>query len=75
MEITNGQPWQSSSQNSVFWRGAECHCQVAEFLLHQYKILIKVSLELQLHYLIVMNMLYKETKNKQTKKEYFNFLA
>jgi hypothetical protein len=33
MEITNGQPWQNSSQNSVFWRGAECHCQVAEFLL------------------------------------------
>jgi hypothetical protein len=27
MEITNGQPW----QNSVFWRGAECLCQEAEF--------------------------------------------
>jgi hypothetical protein len=22
MEITNGQPWQNSSQNSVFWRAA-----------------------------------------------------
>jgi len=25
MEITNGQTWQNSSQNSVFWRGAQCH--------------------------------------------------
>ncbi len=29
------------SQNSVFLRGAECHCRVAEFLLHKYKIMIK----------------------------------
>jgi hypothetical protein len=36
MEITNGQPWQNSIQNSVFWRLAECHCQVAKFL-HKYK--------------------------------------
>jgi hypothetical protein len=41
MEITNGQPWQISSQNSVFWRGAECHCQVPEFLLNKHKIMIK----------------------------------
>jgi hypothetical protein len=33
MEITNGQPWQKSSQNSEFWRGAECHCQVAALLV------------------------------------------
>jgi hypothetical protein len=26
MEITNGEP----CQNAVFWRAAECHCQVAE---------------------------------------------
>jgi hypothetical protein len=26
MEITNGQPLQNTSQNSVFWGGAECHC-------------------------------------------------
>jgi hypothetical protein len=37
MEITNGQPWQNSSQISVFWRGAKCHCQVAEFLQPKYK--------------------------------------
>jgi hypothetical protein len=39
MEITNDndQPLQNSRQNSVFWRGAECHCQVAEFLLHTNK--------------------------------------
>jgi hypothetical protein len=42
MKITNGQPWQNSSQNSVFWRGAKCHCQVAEFLLHKCKKLLKV---------------------------------
>jgi hypothetical protein len=29
------------SQNSVFLRGAECHCRVAEFLLHKYKRMIK----------------------------------
>jgi hypothetical protein len=29
MEITNGQPWQNSSQNPLFLRGAECHCHVA----------------------------------------------
>jgi hypothetical protein len=36
IEITNGQLWQTqnSSKNSVFLRGAECHCRVAEFLLH-----------------------------------------
>ncbi len=39
MEIINGQPWQNSNKNSVFWRGAECHCQVAEFLLHKYKVI------------------------------------
>ncbi len=43
--------WKSSSQNSVLLRGAKCHCQVAEFLLHKYKKnLFKVSLELQIHY-------------------------
>ncbi len=26
MEIPNGEP----CQNAVFWRAAECHCQVAE---------------------------------------------
>ncbi len=41
MEITNGEPWQNSSQNSVFWRGAECQCQVAKFLLLKYKRMIK----------------------------------
>jgi hypothetical protein len=34
MEIAKSQPWQNSSQTSVFWKGTECHCQVAEFLLH-----------------------------------------
>jgi hypothetical protein len=41
MEITNGQPWQNSSQNSVFLKGAKCHFQVAEFLPHKYKRMIK----------------------------------
>jgi hypothetical protein len=44
MEITNGQwpqPWQNSSQNSVFWRGAKCYLLPAEFLLHYYKKIIK----------------------------------
>jgi hypothetical protein len=35
MEITNGQTWQSSRQNSVLWKGAKCHGQVDEFLLHK----------------------------------------
>jgi hypothetical protein len=26
LEITNGQLWQNSSQNSFIWRGAECRC-------------------------------------------------
>jgi hypothetical protein len=30
IEITNGKP----RQNSVLWIAAECHCQVADFLLH-----------------------------------------
>jgi hypothetical protein len=54
--ITNGQPWQNSSQNSVFWRGAKCHCQVAEFLLHKCTKLLKVSQKHQKHYLIALNM-------------------
>jgi hypothetical protein len=29
------------SQNSVFLREVECHCQVAEFLLQKYKIMNK----------------------------------
>jgi hypothetical protein len=62
MEITNGHPWQNSSQNSVFWRGAKCHCQVAEFLLHKCKKLLKLCLEHQKHYAI-------------TRKEHFSFLA
>ncbi len=39
MEITNynDQPLQNSRQKSVFWREAECHCQVAEFLLYKNK--------------------------------------
>ncbi len=37
MEITNGQKWQNSSQNSVLWRRAKCHSQEAELLLHKYK--------------------------------------
>ncbi len=37
MEITNGQPWQNSSQTSVYWKGTERHCQAAEFLLHNYR--------------------------------------
>jgi hypothetical protein len=37
MEITNGQSWLNSSQNSMLWREAESHGQVAEFLLHFYK--------------------------------------
>ncbi len=41
IEITNGQLWKNSSQNSVFLRGVECHCRVAEFLLHNYKRMIK----------------------------------
>jgi hypothetical protein len=42
MEITKGQPWRNSSQSSVFWRGAEYHCKIAEFfLLHKYKKIIK----------------------------------
>ena len=41
MEITNGQTWQNSSQNSVLWRGVECHCQVAEYLLRKCKKIIK----------------------------------
>jgi hypothetical protein len=35
------QPWQNSSQNSVFLRGADCHCYVAEFLLNKCKKMIK----------------------------------
>ncbi len=31
------------NQNSVFWKGAKCHCHVADFLLHKYKKLLKVS--------------------------------
>ncbi len=61
LEITNGQPWQNSSQNSVFWRGAECHCQKAKFLLHKYKKLLKVSLNWA-EYAI-------------TRKEHYSFLA
>ncbi len=45
LEITNGQPWQNSSQNLC--SGKE---QVAEFLLHNVKKLLKVSLELEIHY-------------------------
>jgi hypothetical protein len=30
MEIINGGP----CQNSVLWRAAECHCQVADFMLN-----------------------------------------
>ncbi len=41
IEITNDQPRQKSSQNSVFLRATECHCQVAEFLLHKCKRIIK----------------------------------
>ncbi len=41
MVITKGQPWQNSSQNSAFMRVAECHCQIAEFLLYKYKRMIK----------------------------------
>jgi hypothetical protein len=26
MQFTNGQPLRNTSQNSVFWSGAECHC-------------------------------------------------
>ncbi len=29
------QPWQNSSQNSVFMTGDECHRHVAEFMLHK----------------------------------------
>ncbi len=51
MEITNDQPWQKSSQNSVLWKGVKCHYQVAEFqfLLHKCKKLLKKRLELQIH--------------------------
>jgi hypothetical protein len=55
MEITNGQPWQNSDQNSVLRRGVEFHCQVAEFLLHKYKIMIK-SKFLASNTLLVLNM-------------------
>ncbi len=40
MEIINDQPLQNSRQSSVFWRGAECHFHVAEFLLHKNKKMI-----------------------------------
>jgi hypothetical protein len=68
MEITNGQPWQNSSQNSVFWRGTECHCQAAEFLLPKYKIMIKSKFR-------ASNTLLNSAEHAKTRKEHFSFLA
>jgi hypothetical protein len=40
MEITtNGGPF----QNSVVWRAAECHCQVAKFMLNIFSGKFKAS--------------------------------
>jgi hypothetical protein len=68
MEIINGQPWQNSSQNSVFWSGAEFHCKVAEFLLHKYKRMIKSKFN-------TSNALLNSTECAIRRKEHFIFLA
>ncbi len=68
MEITNGQPWQNSIHNSLFWRGAERHCQVAEILLHKYKRSIKSKFT-------PSNALLKSAEYSITRKENFSFLA
>jgi hypothetical protein len=68
MEIPNGQPSQNSSQNSVLWRGAECHCQVTEFLPHKYKKIMKSKLK-------ASNTLLNSAKNAVRRREHFCFHA
>jgi hypothetical protein len=68
LETTNGQPWQNFFQNYVFWRGAEFYWQVAEFLLHKYKIMIKSSFR-------ASNSLLNSVECAITRKDHFSFLA
>jgi|688.fasta_scaffold1737661_1 hypothetical protein len=68
MEITNGQPLQNSIQYSVFPRRAECHCQVAEVLLHKYKRMIKSKFT-------TSNALLNSAEYAIKRKEHFSFLA
>jgi hypothetical protein len=65
--ITNGLTWQNSSQNSVFWRRAECHCQVVEFL-HKHKKIIKSKFT-------ASNASLNCAEYAIIKKEHFSFLA
>ncbi len=65
---SNGQLWQNSSQNSVFWRGAKWHWQVAEFLLYIYKRMIKSKFG-------ASNTLLNSAEYAITRKEHFSFLA
>jgi len=67
MEIPNGQTWQNSSQNSVFWRRAECHWQVVEFL-HKHKRMIKSKFT-------ASNTSLNSAEYAIIKKEHFSFLA
>jgi hypothetical protein len=61
VEITNGQPRQNSNQHFVFWRGTECHRQLAEFLLYKYKIRVVFLLQRTL----LANLLVKCTLIKK----------
>jgi hypothetical protein len=61
--VFNGQTWQSSSQNSVLRRGAKCHYQVAEFLLHKYKKLAKSKSETS--NTLLNSAEYGKNKNKE----------
>jgi hypothetical protein len=60
--------WQNSSQNSLFRRGAECHCQVAEFLLHKYKQMVESKFR-------ASNTLFNSAQYAITRKEHFSFLS
>jgi hypothetical protein len=56
------------SQNYVFLRGAKFHWQVAEFLLHKDKRMIKSKFR-------ASNTFLNSTEYAITRKEYFSFLA
>ncbi len=58
------------SQNSVFLRGAECHFRVAEFLLHNYKRMIKRKFRSSNTLLSSAEYMYAITR-----KEHLSFLA
>ncbi len=43
-------------QPELFWRGSKCHCQVAQFLLHKYKRMIKSKFRASNTLLTALNM-------------------